>query len=399
MFRHAGPIVHDALVRCLNKVLHTGEYPNDWGELLYVMIPKTGNTMDVNNWRPLAILDITYKIFSRILHRRLMPILEPHQPPEQMGFRPSLGTDYALLVLENVIQKSIEYNMPLWIISVDLSKAFDRIDHASLFAALEEQGVPCAYQTLLKRVYHCQHGVVDGCAFSIDRGVRQGDVLSPMLFNAALESAMKRWKERLHNRGLLLQLGCERLTNLRYADDLVIFGRTIGEAVFMYEALVEELSRAGLSINGGKTKVLTTVEEIFEDRAPLLVEAAGSLLEVVKCNGSHKYLGRMFSGDLRKRGQCNLEHRLSCAWMKFHHLAATLVNRNIPVRLRLRLFDTVVTPVALYSLSTTPLTATQLEKHDVTQRKMLRKIVGWVRSTDETWAETGHRSTIWLPHL
>ena len=120
MFRHAGPIVHDALVRCLDKVLHTGEYPNDWGELLYVMIPKTVNTMDVNNWRPLAILDITYKIFSRILHRRLMPILEPHQPPEQMGFRPSLGTDYALLVLENVIQKSIEYNMPLWIISVDL---------------------------------------------------------------------------------------------------------------------------------------------------------------------------------------------------------------------------------------------------------------------------------------
>ena len=77
--------------------------------------------------------------------------------------------------------------------------------------------------------------------------------------------------------------------------------------------------------------------------------------------------------------------------MRFHDLHQVLTNRNFPVHLRLQLFDSVVSPTALYGLSTTPLTATQLDKLDAVQRKMLRRIVGWVREEDEDWATTGHR--------
>ena len=265
------------------------------------------------------------------------------------------------------------------------------MEYSQLFAALSDQGVPREYQVLLQCLCRGQKGVVDGCFFDISRGVRQGDVLSPMLFNAALESVMRRWKRRLHDHGLLLAPQFERLTNLRYADDLLLFGRSLGEVVYMFEALVQELSVAGLSINGGKTKILTTCTGTTEDAAPLFVDAAGSFLEVVKRNGRHKYLGRLFSGDLRLRGQCNLEHRILCAWLKFHQLAPTLQNRNIPVRLRLRLFNAVVTPAALYSLPSTPLTASQQSTLDITQRKMLRRIVGYVRQENESWEETGRR--------
>ena len=102
-------------------------------------------------------------------------------------------------------------------------------------------------------------------------------------------------------------------------------------------------------------------------------------------------MGKALPGDLRTRGAKNLEHRLSCGWLKFNTLAPTLLNRKIDLKLRLRLFHSCVSPSVLYSLATTPLTSAQVEKLNATQRIMLRKIVGWVRWDEESWHEIGHR--------
>ena len=125
--------------------------------------------------------------------------------------------------------------------------------------------------------------------------------------------------------------------------------------------------------------------------AVAFAEIGGQMVEILQKGGSHKYLGRMFSGSLESRSQRNLDHRTSCAWLKFHEQRATLVNKHIPIHLRLKLFVSVVTPSALYSLSSTPLTATQLGKLGATQRRMIRKMIGWRRVAEEDWAETGHR--------
>ena len=115
------------------------------------------------------------------------------------------------------------------------------------------------------------------------------------------------------------------------------------------------------------------------------------MVEILRNTSAHKYPGRVFKGNLRERGQCNLMHRISCGWLKFHEYGGTLLNQKIPSHLRLRLFDTVVSPTVLYSLSSTPLTSAQLGFLDTTQRKMLRRIVGWVRFADEDWELTGRR--------
>ena len=79
-----------------------------------------------------------------------------------------------------------------------LRKAFDRIQFGPLFAALREQGVPEGYIHLLGLLYKDQKGTVNGSAFfDILRGVKQGDVISSMLFNAGLETAFRSWKRRL----------------------------------------------------------------------------------------------------------------------------------------------------------------------------------------------------------
>ena len=106
---------------------------------------------------------------------------------------------------------------------------------------------------------------------------------------------------------------------------------------------------------------------------------------------THKYLGRKCPGDLQTRAQVALISRLQMAWSKYAQLKPSLTNRHVNLRVRLRLFDTVVSPTVLYGLETTPLTSKHYYRLDVTMRKMLRNIVGWVHESSETCEEVGRR--------
>ena len=75
--------------------------------------------------------------------------------------------------------------------------------------------------------------------------------------------------------------------------------------------------------------------------------------------------------------------------MKYHAHRQILLNKKIPLGLRIKIFNAFVLPAALYSLSSTPLTVTCLEMLDATQRTMFRNIVGWPQFTAETWEERG----------
>ena len=86
-----------------------------------------------------------------------------------------------------------------------------------------------------------------------------------------------------------------------------------------------------------------------------------------------------------------LTNRLRCAWAKFHAFRQALVDKNVDTKLRLRLFNAVVTPTALYGLIAAPLTAKDLESLVVVQRKMIRSIVGHVKLVGEDWADVHRR--------
>ena len=202
--------------------------------------------------------------------------------------------------------------------------------------------------------------------FPIERGVKQGIVINPLLFNAALELAMKRWKNRMTTEGFRIEFCCQ-LTNIRYADDLMIYAKSSAELASMLESLIEELAVIGLHLNAAKTKIFTTDED-----APDMIEVADSFISVLSDLDSHKYLGRKLPGNLNNRSSVEIAHRIQIAWMKFHQHTDVLIDKNVCIRSRLRFFDAIISPTILFGLGTCALTQQQINQLDRVQRRMLR---------------------------
>ena len=113
---------------------------------------------------------------------------------------------------------------------VDYTKAFDTVEHTSVLQALERQGLEHKYIRILKNLYNEAHAKVttkrEGHTFKLKRGVRQGDPISPKLFTSLLEDI---FRSRNWGGKYGVSLNGSRLTNLRFADDVVLFARKPGD--------------------------------------------------------------------------------------------------------------------------------------------------------------------------
>ena len=153
MIKDSSDMFKQKLVDVYNHILRSGDIDESWHTILFTMLPKSGDLQDPSNWRPIAILPILYKIFSRLLYHRLKTFLDPEQSDEQYGFQKDKRIEDVFCVLENVIGKCIEFEVPLWMVSLDMRKAFDRIEFTPLFEALRSQHVPEGYIALLAVLY------------------------------------------------------------------------------------------------------------------------------------------------------------------------------------------------------------------------------------------------------
>ena len=155
----------------------------------------------------------------------------------------------------------------------------------------------------------------------------------------------------------------------------------------MATALKEELAKVGISLNAGKTKVLTTSDD--NNVEPL--DLGGQPVEILTGDMAHKYLGRKLCGNLRAMSSYEVGHRIQIAWMRFHQHRDILTNKHLSRYSRIKFFDAVITPTILFGLSSCAMTRARMCSLDTLQRRMLRKIVGWTRVVDEPWEDTMRR--------
>ena len=142
-----------------------------------------------------------------------------------------------------VLDKADAAGIPVWIIGLDLSKAFARVHWPALWTALVDEEIPIHLVWILQCVYFRQCGEVVG---DIGGATRQGCVLNPRLFCSVLQWPMREWRAEVGNVGFNLMDGGPNLLDVRFADDILAFGRSRVEAGNLLDALVKDLDRVGL---------------------------------------------------------------------------------------------------------------------------------------------------------
>ncbi len=190
IFKIGGEEININLVKLYNHILREKRIPMKWKEAKIIILHKKGDKADIKNYRPISLLSHAYKIFTRIIQNRLKQILDENQPREQAGFRQGFSTTDHLHSLNQLIEKSNEYQLHLCVGFIDYEKAFDSVEHADLFRALRKTGVNEGYVQIIEDIYtdatatiHLDNDVSK--PIHINRGVRQGDTISPKIFTTA----------------------------------------------------------------------------------------------------------------------------------------------------------------------------------------------------------------------
>ena len=144
-------IVLTYLTNVFNNILKTKQIPDSWHEAKKkVILFKKGDHKDI---RPISLLLQSYKIFTRLLQSRIERTLDENQPREQAGFRKGYPTTDHLQALNQTIEKSNEYNLPLCIGFIDCEKAIDTVEHFAIFEALRKTNINETYINILQIIY------------------------------------------------------------------------------------------------------------------------------------------------------------------------------------------------------------------------------------------------------
>ena len=186
---------------------------------------KTGDTSDKNNYRPIALVTVASKLFEICILEILETYLITHD--HQFGFKAKHSTDMCIFTVKTLVKYYTDQMTPVYTCLLDASKAFDRVNHWTLFAKLIETGAPLLIVRVLLFWYQKQQVCIkwgNSCStyFTICNGVRQGGILSPRLF--AL------YVNQLTNQLIACKDGCYFndmcINHVLYADDICLLAPT-----------------------------------------------------------------------------------------------------------------------------------------------------------------------------
>ena len=310
-------------------------------------------------------MTLQYNLFSRVILNRINSKLLEGSRREQAGFKKGFSTMDHIHVVTQLIERAQEYKMPLAVLFIDFKKAFDSIEIAAVINALRRHAIPDSYVSIIEELYsNCETEIFlsdTSVKVPIQRGVKQGDVLSPALFSATLEVALR---DSLIPHGI--NVDGEHLQYLLFADDIVMFAHTPKELETMLNQLNMVTSKIGLKIHPSKTQWMRNEFGISDyDEVKLNNNTVRRIDEYI-------FLDR--SINMTNSMTIELTRRKRAGWYSFSKLRDVFANKSVSADVKAHLFDTHVLPSMTYACETWSLTVKEETFLQVAQRSMERRM-------------------------
>lgn len=375
MLKNAGEELIEEVYAIIWKIWLEEEMPDEWANAAICPVFKKGDRSECSNYRGIALLGTVYKVLTILLSRRLALWSENILGEYQSGFRSDRSTTDHIFSLRLTLEKAYEYDIDLYHLFIDFKQAYDSVDRNKLLKALLKLGIPkklvrLINMTLSNSKCKVKLGSMLSENFSVGSGLRQGDPLSPMLFNLVLETAIR--AIRTNPNGTILN----RLTqHLAYADDVVITARSKAALAGSFQEFETASRELGLKINVNKTVLMKTSRSSVTREN---MDLDGYSFSAVS---QFKYLGAIVTE--KNEMDEEVKARIAAGSRCFFSLGKAMRSKAMSRNAKLLIYRTIIRPVVTYGCETWVLTTKNERLLNVWERKMLRKIFGPVKIGNE----------------
>ena len=295
--------VVESLVILLNLIFDSGHSPAQWQTGVMTLMPKDGDSTDWANYRGITLLSVVGKIFESILAERIFQHLEHsgQLPAEQGGFRRGFGCSDHIFILSETIKYRSRRHLKTYCAFLDIRKAFPTMHRSSMLAALARSGVDGKVWRLVDQMYSSTSTQISfrgalSTAYSVESGLREGSVLSPILYSVYINTLLDDFHRSAPDCGVDLSSSL-RVRVLLYADDVVLIAGSASDLQRMlsvaerhadkmqYQFSVPTYDSSGSVAKSGKSQVV-----VFGERG--LTSDTFNLHGVqLQQQCSYKYLG------------------------------------------------------------------------------------------------------------
>jgi len=346
-FLECSDILSAHLCDVFNGIFVSGFFPDKWTEGVIIPLHKKGSVNDVNNYRGITLVSCFSKLFTTILNKRIETFCNENTiiSDAQFGFRKGYSTVDAIFILMSIVQNYLNENKRLYVIYVDMLKCFDSIYRNALWLKMFKSGIQGKLLRIVKDMYANVKSRVKSCSsysdyFSYAVGLRQGEVMSPILFSLFVEDLELYLQDNI-NSGL--SIDDIVLIVLLFADDMAILGKSPAEVQSHLDKLYLYCNAWGLNVNTAKTKIM-----VFRKRGGLKENEKwtynGNVIEVVD---NFNYLGTVlnYTGSFK----LNQEHLVGKALKALNTLLIKCHDFDIKPKIFCQLFDSFVGSILNYA--------------------------------------------------
>ena len=356
------------VVKICQEVYKSGFMPHDLTHAIFIKLPKKKNTMECSEHRTISLISHVTKVILKVILRRNEKAIDQEIEETQSGFSSGVGTREGILNLRLIFDKYLEVKQNVFVCYIDYEKAFDRVYQDQLMSKLKSCDIHAMDLRMIQNLYWNQTASIkleegESDSFAIKRGVRQGCILSPKLFNLYTEDIFKQ-ADKLPG----VNIGGKNITNLRYADDTALIAESAQGLQLIVDVVKSESLKRGLKMNIKKTKTMVISRDPENPKVDINVD--GNTLEQVEI---FKYLGQTITSD--GRSDTAIRQRIEIVRQTFLNMSDVLTARNIEIETRKRLARCYVLSTLLYASETWTLNADTCKKINSFEMWMYRKML------------------------